>query len=74
MVNLSGVAQYIEATQHILLPFHHNTTMAKKSRDSVGTPVESKKSQKMKTLVADEAVVDPTLAALFASSVCFRLH
>jgi hypothetical protein len=45
--------------------------MGKKSRDSIGVSSESKKSQNAKPLVADEAVVDPTLAALFASSVCF---
>jgi hypothetical protein len=46
-------------------------TMAKKSRESNGASKESKPAKAPKSLVAVEAAVDPTLAALFASSVRF---
>jgi hypothetical protein len=43
--------------------------MGKKSRESNGASGESKSPKVPKSLVAVEAAVDPTLAALFASSV-----
>ncbi|KFY18676.1 hypothetical protein V493_08431 [Pseudogymnoascus sp. VKM F-4281 (FW-2241)] len=42
--------------------------MGKKSRESNGASKESKPAKSQKSLVAVEAAVDPTLAALFASS------
>lgn len=59
---------------------HKILKMGKHSRSSVGGAGESKKSKTVKSLVADEAVVDPGLAALFASSVstalsnCLKMH
>ncbi|KFY19232.1 hypothetical protein V491_04540 [Pseudogymnoascus sp. VKM F-3775] len=42
--------------------------MGKKSRESNGAAKESKPAKTQKSLIAAEAAVDPTLAALFASS------
>lgn len=52
---------------------HKILKMGNRSRSSVGGAGESKKSKTVKSLVADEAVVDPGLAALFASSVSTAL-
>ena len=48
--------------------------MGKRDRSSVGGAGEIKKAKSVKSLVADEAVVDPGLAALFASSVSTALR
>jgi hypothetical protein len=48
--------------------------MGKKSRESNGASKATKPAKAPKSLVAVEAAVDPTLAALFASSVRFYSH
>lgn len=48
--------------------------MGKRDRSSTGGAGDSKKAKSVKSLVADEAVVDPGLAALFASSVSTALR
>lgn len=55
-------------------PTHQTFKMGKHSKSSVGGAGEAKKSKTVKSLVADEAVVDPGLAALFASSVSTALQ
>lgn len=47
--------------------------MGKKSRESTGSSKKGSKTQESKPLVASEGAVDPTLAALFASSVSVDL-
>ena len=63
-------------TIHRNINSQHNKIikMGKRDRSSTGGAGDSKKAKSVKSLVADEAVVDPGLAALFASSVSTALR